>query len=98
MGWVSAVWVGVAQTVREMSGLESGLPDIIIVNILTSFLHHHHHHCYSDSVLLVYSWLLCDAEMKVRTAYQPFLDAVERYLTAVLTQVTQLQVISRVMI
>jgi hypothetical protein len=37
------------------------------------------------------SWLLRDPQMKVRSSYQPYLAAVERYLTELMTQVADLQ-------
>lgn len=37
------------------------------------------------------SWLLRDPDMKVRSIYPPFLDAVHGYLTALITQVGSLQ-------
>lgn len=42
---------------------------------------------------MLFSWLLCDAEMNVRSVCQPFLDAVDSYLTALVVQVGQLQVL-----
>lgn len=37
------------------------------------------------------SWLLKDQNMKLRTAYQPFIDKVDRYFNALLKEVTPLQ-------
>jgi hypothetical protein len=48
----------------------------------------------SDSCSLVFSWLLSDKAMQVRTLYQPYLDAATLYLEQLIKQVVDLQVSS----
>ena len=43
---------------------------------------------------MFFSWLLRDPNMKVRSNYKPYQDAVERFFGELLPKVTDLQVIN----
>lgn len=46
---------------------------------------------YAFTKLIYFSWLLKDADMKVRTSYAPYLDRVQIYMNQLLPQILDLQ-------